>query len=60
MLILMFDLEFKSMWFVITFLSHENDDVNVVEYDQELLLVLLIKATKLKMERKGFENLFKT
>jgi len=46
----MFDLEFKSMSFVITFLGYENDDISVVEYDQELMLPLLIKATKLKME----------
>jgi hypothetical protein len=60
MLILMFDLEFKSMWFVITFLGYENDDISVVEYDQELMLPLLIKATKLKMEWKGLEDLSKT
>jgi hypothetical protein len=60
MLILMFDLEFKSMWFVITFLGYENDDISVVEYDQELMLPLLIKATKLKMEWNGLEDFSKT
>jgi hypothetical protein len=33
------------MWFIIAFLGHENDVGNVVEYHQELMLPLLIKAT---------------
>jgi hypothetical protein len=44
---------------LITFLNHENVATIVVKYDQELLLPLLIKATKLLMHVgvKGVEDL---
>jgi hypothetical protein len=47
MLVLMFDARLKSMQLIITFLTHENVAIIVAKYDQELLLPLLIKATKL-------------
>jgi hypothetical protein len=45
MLALMFDLRFKNMWLVTTYLGCEN----VVVYDEELLLPLLIEVAKLLM-----------
>ncbi len=59
MLVLMFDPCFKNMLLVIMYLGQENVDVLVVEYDDELLLPLLIEATKLLMPFNGakFENL---
>jgi len=47
MLVLMFDARLKSMRLIITFLTHENVAIIVAKYDQELLLPLVIKATKL-------------
>jgi hypothetical protein len=49
MLVLMFDARIKSMQLIITFLTHENVAIIIAKYDQELLLPLLIKATKLKI-----------
>lgn len=50
MLVLMFDPRLKSMWLLTTFLSHENAATVIAKYDQELLLPLLIKTTKLLMQ----------
>ncbi len=49
MLALMFDLSFKSMRLVTTFLGRKNVATIVVKYDQRLLLPLITKATKLLM-----------
>jgi hypothetical protein len=49
MLALLFDLSFKSMWLVTTFLGRKNVATIVVKYDQRLLLPLITKATKLLM-----------
>lgn len=49
MLVLMFDPRLHSMQLLITFLNHENVATIVVKCNQELLLPLLIKATKLLM-----------
>jgi hypothetical protein len=57
MLALMFDLSFKSMLLVITFLGRENVATIVVKYDQRLLLPLLTKATKLLMHANVKKNL---
>ncbi len=57
MLALMFDLSFKSMLLVITFLGRENVATIVVKYDQRLLLPLLTKATKLLMHANVKNNL---
>jgi hypothetical protein len=40
MLALMFDLRFKNMQLVTTYLAHENVIPIVVEYDEKLLLLL--------------------
>jgi hypothetical protein len=47
MLALMFDLWFKSMWPMISYLSRDYTIVVVVEYDENLFLPLLLKASKL-------------
>ncbi len=44
----MFDLRFKSMQFVTTYLGHKNVVV-VVKYDEDLLFPLLTKIVKLLM-----------
>jgi hypothetical protein len=49
MLALMFDPRFKSMCLVTMFLSCENSIVVVAEYDEKLLLPLLMEANKLLM-----------
>jgi len=49
MLALMFDLWFKSMWLMISYLGHDYIIVVVVEYDEKLFLPLLIKVSKLLM-----------
>jgi len=41
----MFDLKFKNMWLVMMFLGCENVVV-VVEYDEKILLPLLMEANK--------------
>jgi hypothetical protein len=40
MLALMFDLKFKSMQLVTTYLAHENATLIFVEYDEKLLFLL--------------------
>jgi hypothetical protein len=59
MLALMFDSCFKNMLLVVMYLGWENVDALVVEYDDELLLPLIIEVTKLLMPSSGakFENL---
>ncbi len=47
MLVMMFDPRLTNMRLFITFLNHENAATIIVKYDQELLLPLLIVATKL-------------
>jgi hypothetical protein len=49
MLVLMFDPRFKNMHLVTMFLGRENANVAVVEYDEKLLLPLLMMANKLLM-----------
>jgi hypothetical protein len=49
MLVLMFDLRFKSMQLDITYLSYENDTIIVVEYYEKLFLLLFAKANELLM-----------
>jgi hypothetical protein len=49
MLALMFDPRFKNMKLIIVFLDYENGVVIVVEYDQQFVLPLLTKTTKLLM-----------
>jgi hypothetical protein len=49
MLALMFNQRFKNMRLVTTFLGHENAIAIVFEYDQNFLLPLLTKVTKLLM-----------
>ncbi len=46
MLTLMFDLKFKNVWLVTKFLGFENVVVVVVEYDEKLLLFLLMEVDK--------------
>jgi hypothetical protein len=46
MLTLMFDLKFKNMWLVTMILGCENVVVVVVEYDEKLMLPLLMEANK--------------
>jgi hypothetical protein len=48
-LALMFDPRFKSMCLVTMFFSHENAIEVVAEYDEKLLLPLLMEANKLLM-----------
>jgi hypothetical protein len=59
MLVLMFDPCFKNMWLVSMYLGQENVITFIAEYDVELFLPLLTKATKLLMPSSGakFENL---
>jgi hypothetical protein len=47
MLALIFDLRFKNIWLVTAFLGCEN--VTIVDYNQELILPLLIKTNKMLM-----------
>jgi hypothetical protein len=58
MLALMLDPCFKNMLLVVMYLGWENVDVLVIEHDDELLLPLLVEATKLLMHSSGakFEN----
>ncbi len=49
MLALMLDPRFKSICLVTMFLSRENAIVMVVEYDEKILLPLLMVANKLLM-----------
>jgi hypothetical protein len=49
MLALMFDPKFKNMKLITVFLGCENGVVIVAEYDQQFLLPLLTKTTKLLM-----------
>jgi hypothetical protein len=49
MLILMFDPRFKNMHLVTMFLGHENATGVVIEYDEKLLLPLLMVENKLLM-----------
>jgi hypothetical protein len=49
MLVLMFDMWFKNMWFMISYLGRDCTIVVVIEYDEKLFLPLLIKASKLLM-----------
>jgi len=49
MLVLMFDLRFKNMQLVITYLGYENATIIIVEYYQKLFLPLFTKASKLLM-----------
>jgi len=48
-LILMFNPRFKSMRLITIFLARENDVVIVAKYNQQLLLPLLTKTTKMLM-----------
>ncbi len=59
MLALMLDSCFKNMLLVVMYLGWENVDALIVEYDDELLLPILIEVTKLLMPSSGakFENL---
>jgi hypothetical protein len=49
MLALMLDPRLKNIWLVTTYLHCENVVVILVEYDEKLMLPLLIKTTKLLM-----------
>jgi len=49
MLVLMFDPRFKNMHLVTMFLGHENAIVVIFEYNEKLLLPLLMMASKLLM-----------
>ncbi len=49
MLALMFNPRFKSMKLITIFLGRENAIVIVAEYDQQFMLLLLPKTTKLLM-----------
>jgi len=49
MLALMLNPRFKSMRLIIVFLGRENATIIVAEYNQQLLLPLLTKTTKLLM-----------
>jgi hypothetical protein len=49
MLALMFDPRFKNMKLITIFLGRKNDVIIVAKYDQQLLLPLLTKTTKLLM-----------
>ncbi len=71
MLVLMLDPRFKNMRLIIVFLGYENVDVIIVKYNQQLLLPLLTKTTKLLMHvsveevenlqfQSNVENLFLT
>jgi len=55
MLVLILDPRCKNMQLVITYLGHENVVAIVVEYDEELLLPLLIKVVKLLMPINAIE-----
>jgi len=59
MLALMFDPRFKNMQLVTMYLGQENIVALVVEYDDELILLLLTEVVKLLMPSSGakFENL---
>jgi hypothetical protein len=48
MLAFMFDMWFKNMWLMISYLGHDYTIV-VVEYNEKLFILLLIKASKLLM-----------
>jgi hypothetical protein len=59
MLALMLDSHFQNMLLVTMYLGQKNVVALIFEYDDELLLTLLIEATKLLMFSNGakFENL---
>jgi hypothetical protein len=46
MLALMLDSKFKSMQFITSYLGHENAYTLVVQYDEQLMLPLLIQCYK--------------
>ncbi len=56
MLVLMFDPKFKSMRLITMFMGHENATIVVVEYDEKLLLPLLMEANKFLMSNRCLNN----
>ncbi len=49
MLALMFDLQFKNMWLMISYLGHDYIIVVIVKHYEKLFFPLLIEASKLLM-----------